>query len=318
MSDVHDRISDLEQQLAALKAQVGPPNAATRAAAADEAVNRRSLLKKTGVAIAGVAAGGAVLAHASPAGALDTDPLILGVLNTETSPTELRVVNGPPRVMLLVNQNTGFSASSSAVPAALGGWGSGDHYGIYAWGAAKPGLVAGSGSSDVAAIQLFTTGAPPTAGAHTVGELVALANGALVVCSESGTPGTWSNVGFNAVTPTRYLDTRNGVGLSGPQGAGDDNVRTLDIGGTTIGTTTIPASARAVAANITVTNPTSGGYITLWNTGVPRPDSSNVNFLPDQTVANFGLLKLGTAGAISIFNAFGDADILIDVAGYFI
>jgi hypothetical protein len=62
-------------------------------------------------------------------------------------------------------------------------------------------------------------------------------------------------VGFNPLTPARFLDTRSGRGLSGKQGAGDASVRSLVLAGTTADGTTVPSSARAIAANITVTNP---------------------------------------------------------------
>jgi hypothetical protein len=43
-----------------------------------------------------------------------------------------------------------------------------------------------------------------------------------------------------------------------------------------------------------------------------------VNFEPEKTVANFAILPLGSGGAVSFFNAFGDTDLLLDVFGYFI
>jgi hypothetical protein len=316
MSDVHDRIAELEAQLAELKAQVG--SAPTPEPPADRPMDRRSMLRNAGVAIAGAATGAYVLGAASPAAAADGDTIVAGTRTVASSPTELKMAGGAtPRVLLLVNESV-FTPAQSAFPATLATWSDGDHYGLYAWGAAKPAIVAATGSVSVAPLQLDTLASPPGSGAHVVGEYAALANGALVVCSVEGTPGTWSNVGFNGLTPTRFLDTRNGTGLVGKQGAGDANVRTLAIAGVTVGGTTVPASARAVAANITVTNPTSGGYITIWNTGVARPDASNVNFLADRTVANFAILPLGSGGAVSLFNFAGDVDILIDVAGYFI
>jgi hypothetical protein len=322
MSDsVDDRITALEAQLAALKAQVGPAAATGEAGpGSDEVVARRSLLRKTGVAIAGVAAGGYVLTQASPAGAgvLDGQPVDIGEVNTGTLATELRTT-GTPRVIFLANAADDlFDASDSIIPAALGGWGNGTYFGVYAYGETLPGLFASSGGDDVAPIRVVARTGVPTAGAHAVGELVMLNNGRLSVCSVSGTPGTWSSVGLTPLTPARFLDTRSGVGLLGKQGAGDANVRNLTVAGTTQSGTTVPASARAIAANITVTNPTSGGFLTVWNTGATRPDVSNVNFTPGLTVANFAILPLGTSGQISFFNAFGDTDVLLDISGYFL
>jgi hypothetical protein len=309
---INDRITELESELAALKAEIRGHDKSS-----EEPVARRALLRKTGAAIAGVAAGGYVLSQASPAAAADTDPITIGsAINTGTLPTVLNTT-GNPRVMFLVN-DSGFAAGDSSVPAALAGWGDGDRYGIYAWGQDTPGLYAASGGEAVASIQLIDRSAPPNAGTHEVGELQMLTNGRLTVCSVAGTPGTWSSVGLNPLTPTRFLDTRSNVGLTGKQGAGDAGVRNLTIAGTTVSGVTIPTSARAIAANITVTNPTSGGFVTLWNAGVARPDASNVNFTPGLTVANFAILPLGTGGAVSIYNAFGETDLLLDISGYFL
>jgi hypothetical protein len=307
---IEERIADLEAQLAALKAEVRP----TRAD--DDAVDRRGLLRKAGLAVAGVAAGGYVLAQASPAGAVDPNDIEIGAVNTGTAATTLNT-NGTPQVIFLVN-SSGFTAAQSGVLAALAGWGDDGRYGIYAWGADVPGLFAGSGDQNVASIQMADRPSVPTAGAHEVGELQMLTNGRLAVCSVAGTPGTWSSVGLTPLTPTRFLDTRNNIGLNGKQAAGDANVRNLTVAGVTVGGTTVPSSARAVAANITITNPTSGGFVTLWNAGVTRPDASNVNFTPGLTVANFAILPLGAGGAISIYNAFGETDVLLDISGYFL
>jgi hypothetical protein len=317
--NVNDRIAELEAQLAALKADVR--SAAPDGGSVDEdAVNRRSLLRKTGMALAGVAAGGYVLAQASPAGANVGDGLSLdiGEANSGTSATEIRTT-GTPRVIFLANgADDLYDAADSIIPAALGGWGNGTYFGVYAYGETLPGLFASSGGTNVAPIRIVTRATPPTAGSHSVGEVVMLSNGRLASCSESGSPGTWSSVGLTPLTPARFLDTRSGVGLLGKQGAGDANVRNLTIAGTSISGTTVPSSARAIAANITVTNPTSGGFLTVWNTGATRPDVSNVNFTPGLTVANFAILPLGTGGAISIYNAFGDTDVLLDISGYFL
>jgi hypothetical protein len=315
--NVHDRIAELETQLAELKAEM----AASRERDADEvAVGRRSLLRKTGAAIVGAAAGGYVLSQASPAaaGIADGQTLDLGEVNIATSPTELNT-DGTPRILFLANQASAlYDSSDSVVFAALGGWGQDNYFGVYAYGEDTPGLFASSGSSSVAPIRMIARAGAPTAGAHTAGELVMLNNGRLVSCSVSGTPGTWSSVGLTPLTPARFLDTRSGVGLANKQGSGDGNVRNLTIAGVTVGSTTVPTSARAIAANITVTNPTSGGFVTIWNTGATRPDTSNVNFTPGLTVANFAIIPLGDSGQISIFNFSGETDILLDISGYFL
>ena len=65
---------------------------------------------------------------------------------------------------------------------------------------------------------------------------------------------------FTAVTPKRLLDTRQGAGT--PVGAGQAINLTV-----TGGATTVPAGASGVALNVTVDQPSSAGYLTVWPTG---------------------------------------------------
>ena len=73
--------------------------------------------------------------------------------------------------------------------------------------------------------------------------------------------------------------------------------------------------------NITATNSTSSGYLTAYPTGDTLPLASNLNFLAGQTVANAAIIKVGptsTGGSgITIFNAFGSTDVIVDVVGVF-
>ena len=112
------------------------------------------------------------------------------------------------------------------------------------------------------------------------------------------------------VTPARILDTRNG-GTLPPLGT--RSVQILGAGG-------VPASGvSAVVANITAVNPTAGGHLTAWPSGSPRPNVSNLNFNPGQTVPNLAVVPVGADGRIQIFNgSAGTADLIIDVAGYYL
>lgn len=65
---------------------------------------------------------------------------------------------------------------------------------------------------------------------------------------------------------------------------------------------------------MTATNPTAGSFLTLFPTGTTRPSASTIDFGRRQTIANGTTL---TGGKISIYNAAGNTDIIIDLAGYF-
>ncbi len=115
--------------------------------------------------------------------------------------------------------------------------------------------------------------------------------------------------GFHALTPSRLLDTRtSGV----PVGPG----QTLDLA--VLGEGGVPTDGVVtVALNVTVTQPTTSGHLTVFPTGVTRPLASNLNFLPGRTVANEVLVQVGADGMISLFNSAGSTHVVVDVTGWF-
>lgn len=117
--------------------------------------------------------------------------------------------------------------------------------------------------------------------------------------------------GFTPISPARVKDTRTGLGGGGALGAG--RTQTLSLAG--IGG--VPLAVDAVALNVTVVDPTATGYLTVSPTGTTRPEASNINFAAGATIANLVVAKLGTAGSIDLFNAAGDAHVLVDVFGYY-
>jgi len=121
--------------------------------------------------------------------------------------------------------------------------------------------------------------------------------------------------GFTSLTPARILDSRpppNQVGLFGtPWSAGQTrNVTVTGVGG-------VPATADAVVLNVTVTRTTGAGYLTIWPASPTRPPVSNLNWAPGQTIPNAVTVRVGPSGEVSVFNAVGNADVIIDVVGFF-
>jgi len=118
---------------------------------------------------------------------------------------------------------------------------------------------------------------------------------------------------FVAVNPARVLDTREGIGgRSTPIGPGETiELAMLAHGG-------VPAAnVTAVALNVTVTEPTASGYLTVWPSGEAQPLASNLNFTRGQTVPNMVVAALGQGGRISLFNSVGATQVVADVVGYF-
>ena len=118
---------------------------------------------------------------------------------------------------------------------------------------------------------------------------------------------------FYAVSPTRVLDTRSGLGAPAhPVGAG--GVVQVQLGGVA----GVPASGvSAVVLNVTVTGTTAGGYLTVYPAGVSRPTASNINFDPGATLANSVTVALGSAGKVAFYNSGGKTDVVADVIGFY-
>ena len=73
----------------------------------------------------------------------------------------------------------------------------------------------------------------------------------------------------------------------------------------------------AVAVNVTVTDPSAPSYVTVFPSGKPKPNSSNLNFAAGQTVANMTIVPVGPDGRISLTNYDGTTDLVVDVLAWF-
>lgn len=119
---------------------------------------------------------------------------------------------------------------------------------------------------------------------------------------------------FFTLDPCRVLDTRNAPGAYGGPALLANSDRSFLL----VGQCGIPASARAVAVNLTVTGPTNLGHLTAYPGGASLPPVSTLNYRPDQTRANNAVLALGETGDISVrcVQVGGEVHLIIDVTGY--
>ena len=122
--------------------------------------------------------------------------------------------------------------------------------------------------------------------------------------------GTPTAVGaFVATKPSRFVDTRS----SSPVGA--NSVLSFQV----TGTSGIPAKVSAVVFNLTVTQPQSFGHIRAYPSATTAPNTSNVNFSQNQTVANSVTVPVGTDGKVSLLNSSsGSSHLISDLNGYFL
>jgi len=118
-----------------------------------------------------------------------------------------------------------------------------------------------------------------------------------------------------ALTPARITDTRAGSGQANA-GATLGPGSTLDV--QVRGAGGMPASgASAAILNVTATHTTASSFLTVWPTGTTLPTASNLNWVAGQTVPNRVIVPIGTGGKVSVYNASGAADVIVDVSGYF-
>ncbi len=126
---------------------------------------------------------------------------------------------------------------------------------------------------------------------------------------------------YTAMTPFRICDTRqnNPTNQCTGKTLGPGATVTLQVTGehNTLGQT-VPANATAVAVNLTAVNNSNGiTYVTAFPAGGSFPVASNINLSGRGAQANLAIVELSASGHMSIFNAAGSTDAIVDVQGYF-
>jgi glucose/arabinose dehydrogenase/PKD repeat protein len=119
---------------------------------------------------------------------------------------------------------------------------------------------------------------------------------------------------FWSVPLCRAIDTRNpNSPLGGPILAFNQS-RTFNLAGAC----NLPATAKAIAVNVTAVAPTSGGFVQLYPAGGSAPSTSTLNLVAGKTRANNATLALGPNGGMVVFVSSGASlHLIVDVVGYF-
>jgi hypothetical protein len=123
---------------------------------------------------------------------------------------------------------------------------------------------------------------------------------------------------FYTVPPCRVLDTRNPAGAWAGPALAAGSQRTFDLAGRC----GIPATARSVSVNLTVTGGTGGGDLRAFAADLPAaPATSNIDFAAGRTRANNGVVAVSQDGnaAVTVETdmAAGGVHFIMDVNGYF-
>ena len=112
-------------------------------------------------------------------------------------------------------------------------------------------------------------------------------------------------------TPTRLLDSRIGLGATAGHLAGGTTVELQVTGRAGVST-----SAAAVGMNMTVTEPSAGGYLTVYPCDQPVPTASNLNFVTDETIPNYVVARLDARGKVCVFSS-APTHVIADVATFY-
>ena len=75
------------------------------------------------------------------------------------------------------------------------------------------------------------------------------------------------------------------------------------------------SQASSLVFNLTVTQPASDGWITVYAARTAQPGTSTINWAKDETVANLAITPWSTTGVA--FYGYSETDILVDITGYF-
>lgn len=187
-------------------------------------------------------------------------------------------------------------------------------------------------SMDAAALQLDPgPGAVPASGTWATGSLVMTTSGELWLCAMGGSPGQWRLLGSLAaagayvpVTPARVYDSR------APQPSGGARLlantdRVISVrdardltSGAVITSNVVPAGSKAITVNVTITETTGVGYVSLVPGVALTFNASSINWdRAGQTLANGLTLPIDAARNLRAFCRNGDTHLVIDVTGYF-
>jgi hypothetical protein len=126
----------------------------------------------------------------------------------------------------------------------------------------------------------------------------------------SSAPAAGGDGRIRALTPSRIGDSRNGTGALRRLGARDtQSLAVRGAGG-------VPGNATAVTLNLTTTGSSSNSYLSIVPSGSAPAVVSNLNFTAGQTLANRVFVPLGPDGKVSIYNAEGSTEVVVDVTGW--
>jgi hypothetical protein len=140
------------------------------------------------------------------------------------------------------------------------------------------------------------------------GEDTSIKLGVLSPCVEGALPNLLGASRYVPLSPDRMFDTRNSAKVGPGQTI---SVPILGLFGVPL------TGVKAVVLNVTATQATAPGFVTVWPSGIDRPEASNLNLdRAGQTTPNMVTVPVGGDGTVSVYSS-GGTHILVDVMGYY-
>lgn len=115
---------------------------------------------------------------------------------------------------------------------------------------------------------------------------------------------------MKSISPQRIFDTRNGEGEVPVRQVGGDYILEVQISGKN---NIAPTGVSAVSLNVTATNASGTGYITVYPCG-SLPNISSLNFDAGDTVPNAVIARLSNSGTLCFYSNVA-VDIIADING---
>ena len=119
---------------------------------------------------------------------------------------------------------------------------------------------------------------------------------------------------YVAAGPQRILDTRAAAGQVGYTGGKPGAGQVIEVQVSGVGAAAVPTTASAVFLNVTTTNQSPVGWVTVFPCGTQKPNTSNGNFR-GSTTANLAATALGDSGRVCVFVS-SSTDVVVDLVGY--
>jgi alpha-tubulin suppressor-like RCC1 family protein len=113
---------------------------------------------------------------------------------------------------------------------------------------------------------------------------------------------------FTPRSLSQFLDTGNGWD---PEPIGPGGTVSVDLTGR------VPPSTTAVTFNLTGNSATAPTFLTVWPTGTPRPNTTNLHLVPGRQASNLVTVPLGTDRKIDIYNNSGTTDLSGALEGFY-